>query len=149
MSTFHFYEEEELFPLSFVHSDAETHIANLRHDAHEPLSQLPPTLLAESPNGLELSDTELDDEIYYQQQLIGSPLLYTSERLPSSPEQYKKANYLISPSRPRTLESTLVTMNTPTPAISTSRLGLSTGKPIDDEFADAAQQNYRLWLKSV
>ncbi|QLG70742.1 hypothetical protein HG535_0A06840 [Zygotorulaspora mrakii] len=134
------YEEEELFPLSFAYTHTDARMSSVSRSVDEyanSVDMLPPPLLAESPSGLELSDTELDDEMTYQQQLVGSPLLYTSERLASSPEQYNKHGFLIRPP----IEQVTVPI--------TKGVDMDSGtSDTGDEFANAAQQNYRLWLKS-
>lgn len=133
-------DEEEVFALSFANhviSD-DSIIANDNHTVG-----VPPPLLSDSPSGL----SEPDDELSYQEELFSSPLLYKSERLIShTPKNYTYAAsnnddiiFTLDNEEESSEDLVIIPQQTARPA------NVST---YDDEFANAAQQNYRLWLSS-
>lgn len=141
-------DEEEVFALSFANhviSDDDStrnNITSSNTSSHNLTVGGPPPLLSDSPFGL----SEPDEELSYQEELLSSPLLYKSERLIShTAKDYTYAgnndDIIFTLDNEEENSEDLVIVPQQTARIA----NVST---YDDDFANAAQQNYRLWLSS-
>lgn len=135
-----FLEDEELFPLSFANPSS---VQDSYSQELDSLINLAPPMLSESPDGSSESEDEISS---YDEELLGSSLLYASERL-TSRSAFTKNNYTYANE-----ENTIFNFED-TETVPQDDLVIVPQKPrtipaLEDEFANAAQQNYRLWLSS-